>query len=51
MTYENLLQVRDEYPVLSPYYDGMDSGGGVHRAKRKSTRGKSKPEGDNRFSY
>lgn len=46
MTLDNFLQVRDEFSVLSPYYDGMDSGGGVHRVKKsKSSRGKSKPEG------
>lgn len=46
MTLDNFLQVRDEYPVLSPYYDGMDSGGGVNRVRKsKSSRGKSKPEG------
>lgn len=46
MTLDNFLQVRDEYPVLSPYYDGMDSGGGVNRVRKsKASRGKSKPEG------
>lgn len=46
MTFENFLQVRDEYPVLSPYYDGMDSGGGVERVRKsKASRGKTKPEG------
>ncbi len=46
MTYENFLQVRDEFSVLSPYYDGMDSGGGVNRVRKsKAARGKSKPEG------
>lgn len=44
MTLDNVLQVRDEFPVLSPYYDGLDSGGGVNRV-RKSKRGKNKPEG------
>lgn len=46
MSLDNFLQVRDEYPVLSPYYDGMDSGGGVNRARKsKPSRGKSRPEG------
>lgn len=46
MTFDNFLQVRDEFPVLSPYYDGMDSGGGVNRVRKsKSSRGKTKPEG------
>lgn len=46
MSFDNFLQVRDEFPVLSPYYDGMDSGGGVNRVRKsKTTRGKSKPEG------
>lgn len=46
MTLDNVLQVRDEFPVLSPYYDGLDSGGGVNRVRKsKTTRGKSKPEG------
>lgn len=45
MTLDNFLQVRDEYPVLSPYYDGMDSGGGVNRVRKSKPRAKSKPEG------
>lgn len=48
MTLDNFLQVRDDFSILSPYYDGMDIEGGVNRVRKsKTSRGKSKPEGMN----